>query len=327
MNLELEQIYQSDGKIDIIKVIKIVWNKWLFILVFSCFFSIGSILYALSLDPVYKSEALLAPDTDQSAGMSSLVSSFGGLAGIVGGGNTQGTTDNARLALPVFKSRDFLYQFIEKRNLLIPLLAAESWDVENGTFTINPQRYNEQTNQWIDENGNVTSEVSAYDAYSKILSSLTVTEDRFTRLVKVEMLHPTPQKAKEWLEWVIEDLNEYFREADRKEAEEAIAYLQEKMSKNNLSNLDKMFAALVESQTKTLMMVNSKKGYVYRTLDKAYEPKQRVSPRRTLIVVAISGIGGLITVFLVLIVYFLGYGFSFSVFPPKLSFHKIPDIS
>ena len=66
-----------------------------------------------------------------------------------------------------------------------------------------------------------------------------------------------------------------------------------------------MFAALVESQTKTLMMVNSKKGYVYRTLDKAYQPKQRVSPRRTLIVVAISGIGGLITVLFVLITYFL----------------------
>ena len=327
MNLEIEQIYQSDGNIDIIKVIKIVWSKWLFILVFSCFFSIGSVLYALSLDPVYKSESLLAPDTDQSAGMGSIVSSFGGLAGIVGGGNTQGTTDNARLAIPVFRSRDFLYQFIEKRNLLIPLLAAESWDISNGTFIINPQRFNKETNQWIDENGKVTSEVSSYDAYSKILSALTVTEDRFTGLVKVEMLHPTPQKAKEWLEWVIEDLNEYFREADRKEAEEAIAYLQEKMSKNKLSNLDKMFSALVESQTKTLMMVNSKKGYVYRTLDKAYEPKQRVSPRRTLIVVAISGIGGLITVFFVLILYFLGYGFSFSVFPPKLSFHKIPDIN
>lgn len=327
MNLELEQIYQSDGNIDIIKVIKIVWSKWLFILVFSFFFSIGSILYALSLDPVYKSEALLAPDTDQSAGMSSLVSSFGGLAGIVGAGTTQGNTDNSRLALPVFESRDFLYQFIEKRNLLVPLLAAESWDIENGTFTINPLRYNKETNQWIDEDGNVTSEANLYDAYSKIRSALTVTEDRFTRLVTVEMEHPTPQKAKEWLEWVIEDLNEYFREADSKEAEEAIAYVQEKMSKNTLSNLDKMFSALVESQTKTLMMVNSKKGYVYRTLDRAYEPKQRVSPRRTLIVVAISGIGGLITVLFVLILYFLGYGFSFSVFPPKLSFHKIPDIN
>ena len=52
MNLELEQIYQSDGNIDIVKVIKIVWSKWLFIVVFSFFFSMGSIFYALSLDPV-----------------------------------------------------------------------------------------------------------------------------------------------------------------------------------------------------------------------------------------------------------------------------------
>ena len=168
--MELEQIYQSDGNIDIVKVIKIVWSKWLFILVFSFFFSIGSILYALSLDPVYKSEALLAPDTKQSAGMSSLVSSFGGLAGIMGGGTTQGTTDNARLALPVFTSRDFLSQFIEKRNLLIPILAAENWNVENGTFTINPQRYNKETNQWIDENGNVITSREEYDAYLERIS-------------------------------------------------------------------------------------------------------------------------------------------------------------
>ena len=327
MNLELEQIYQSDGNIDITKVIKIVWSKWLFILVFSCFFSIGSILYALSLDPVYKSEALLAPDTQQPAGMGSLVSSLGGITGIMGAGLTQNTSDNARLAIPVFKSRDFLYKFIEERDLLVPLMASESWNISNGTFTINPQRYNKETNQWIDEDGNLTSEADPFDAYSKISSALTVSEDRFTGLVTVAMEHPTPQKAKEWLDWIIEDINEYFREGDRKEAEEAISYLQEQMNKNMLSNLEKVFSSLIEVQTKTLMMVNSKKGYVYRTLDRAYEPKQRVSPRRTLIVVAISGIGGLITVFFVLILYFLGYGFSFSVFPPKLSFHKIPDIN
>ena len=40
-----------------------------------------------------------------------------------------------------------------------------------------------------------------------------------------------------------------------------------------------------------------------------------------------AGIGGLITVLFVLITYFLGYGFSFSLLPPRLSFHKIPDIS
>ena len=101
--------------------------------------------------------------------------------------------------------------------------------------------------RWFDADGNVITDVIDYVAYVKILSALTVTEDRFTRLVKVEMLHPTPQKAKEWLEWIIEDLNEYFREADRKEAEEAIAYLQEKMGKNNLSNLDKMFANSVSA--------------------------------------------------------------------------------
>ena len=97
----------------------------------------------------------------------------------------------------------------------------------------------------------------------------------------------------------------------------------QQIESNSVVSLDNMFAVLVEQQTKKLMLANSKKGYVYKVLDAPYEPKMRISPRRTLIVIGLSIVGGLISFIYVFVTYFLGYRFRIKLIPPGIRIVRI----
>src|SRR5690606_24613901 len=113
-------------------------------------FAVASVFYALSLPNIYKSEALLAPASEQKgAGLSGQLGGLAALAGVSLGSGAG--VDKTALALEVIKSRDFLGRFIENRIQLHDLMAAESWDLSSNTIRYDEEVYNQQSQQWIAE--------------------------------------------------------------------------------------------------------------------------------------------------------------------------------
>ncbi|TOL87087.1 LPS O-antigen length regulator, partial [Vibrio parahaemolyticus] len=122
---------QSIGDdIDLRELFKAIWKgKWI-IIVSTLVFGVGSVLFALSLPNVYKSNALLSPtESANGGGLSKMAGQLGGLAALAGVNLGSGESSQTDLAVQVMNSRQFVDEFIDKHNLLVPLMAAKGWDM------------------------------------------------------------------------------------------------------------------------------------------------------------------------------------------------------
>ena len=68
--------------------------------------------------------------------------------------------------------------------------------------------------------------------------------------------------------------------------------------------METVFYQLIEEQTKNMMLTMVKKEYVFKTIDPAQVPDTKARPKRALIVVLGTMLGGVLSLFIVLIRYF-----------------------
>ena len=130
---------------------------------------------------------------------------------------------------------------------------------------------------------------------------LSVTEDRLTGFVSVSIEHLSPLIAYEWVTWLVDDLNREMLLEATVEAQQSIDYLTNQLENTQVVALEQVFYALIEEQTKTLMLANSRAEYLFKTIDPAIAPEIKSGPSRTLIFTLGTLLGGMLGVLWVLI--------------------------
>ena len=291
----------ADDEIDLRELFTVLWRGKLLIVGVTLLFAIGAVVYALSLTNVYRSEALLAP-----AGESGGASKLGGLSGLAGmagialpGG---GGADKTALGLEVLKSRAFLGDFIEEHELLVPLMAAKGWNAQTGELLIDADVYDVVNQTWLrDPNPPRQSKPSAQEAYEEFQKVLAVAKDKKTEFVSVSVEHVSPIVAQQWVTWLVQDVNNVLREQEVSEAERAITYLKGQVANTSLTDLQAMFFELIQSQTETIMLAKVREEYLFKVIDPAIVPEQKYGPKRALICVLGTLLGGMLAILLVLI--------------------------
>jgi uncharacterized protein involved in exopolysaccharide biosynthesis len=296
----------SEDEIDLAELWRAIWSGKLLIIVISFLFAVSSIVFALSKPDVYKASILLSPaSSDSAGGMGALAGQFGGLASLAGISLGGGGTDKTALALEIIKSRAFLETFIIKHNLLIPLMASEKWDRINDKLIVDDEIYDATNNKWIREVSFPKAVVpSPWEAYQKLLRLISVSQDQITSLVTIDIEFYSPKVAKTWLEWLVADVNDFMREQDEEEAQSSIDYLTKQLAKTEVSAMETVFYQLIEEQTKNMMLTKVSAEYVLKTIDPAQVPEKKAGPKRALIVVLGTMLGGILSVLVVLIRYF-----------------------
>tara|TARA_R110000744_G_scaffold22045_8_gene56640 strand:- start:479 stop:1576 length:1098 start_codon:yes stop_codon:yes gene_type:complete len=306
-----QQHLPVDEEVDLAELWHAIWSGKLLIIIISAVFAISSVLYAINQPNIYKATTLLAPASEQggAGGLAKMAGQFGGLASLAGINLGGGGTDKTGLALEVLKSRVFLESFINKHQLLVPLMAAKSWDVNSNTLIINDEIYNETTNTWLREvKAPKKPEPSTWQAYKKFKNIFTISEDKDTGMFTLAIEHYSPEIAIQWLLWLVSDINEVMREQDKAEAQRSIDYLTKKLKETQLADMQTVFYQLIEQQTKTIMLAEVSLEYVLKTIDPANAPEEKAKPKRALIVVLGTMLGGILSVLIVLIRYFTRKG-------------------
>ena len=69
------------------------------------------------------------------------------------------------------------------------------------------------------------------------------------------------------------------------DAGQRIAYLQDQLDKTSLTEMQRVFYALIEEQTKRLMLADTRKDYAFAIIDPSVVPMEPSAPNRSLIVV------------------------------------------
>jgi len=255
-------------------------------------FAISSVIFAVQLPNLYRSEATLIASSDSSSNMSSLAGSLGGLASLAGV-NLSGTTgnDNGLLAQEMLKSRVFLTDFVEKYNLLVPLIAADGVN-ESGTLHINPSLYDENTKKWVrDVVAPKPIIPSSEDIYGRFKNILTVTKNGKTGIVNISLEFFKPDIAQLWLSLLIDEINLVIKEKDMLEATNSIKYLNKVIETTTNSAMKLTFYQIIEEQTKTLLLTKIRDEYVFKSIDPANLPENKSAPKRALICIVTTIVG------------------------------------
>ena len=246
-----------------------------------------AIIVALMMPNVYRAEALLAPSQQERAGgLSALAAQYGGLASLAGLSLPQGSLDKTEIALAVLRSRQFIGSFIDRHDLLVPLMAAVAWDRESGDLLIDQSLYDTQVERWVRDvsppRQTIPSSQEAYKAFSDLLLAEL---DNKTGLVIIGVEHLSPSVAKQWVDWLVDDINAAVMRQDVQKAEQAIQYLKQQIELTSLAELKNVFFHLIEEQMKTVMLAKASPEYMFRTLDPAIAPELKAKPKRAVIAV------------------------------------------
>lgn len=297
-----------EGEIDVRDIFQaMLWGKaWIAGITIAA--AIASVIYALSLKNVYRAEATVIPASagqEAQGRLGGLVSQLGGIAGLSGIMGAYQWGDKTLVTMEILKSRAFFEKFSKKRDILPKLLAAKQWDPKTRALTLDNDIYDSTRGAWLIPPKFPNMEVpSLQESHDVFLSILSVSQEKSTGLVRITIEHISPDVAKQWVEWLIKDLNEDARQLDIIEAQNSIEFLKEEIEETVLSDLRVGLFSLMQSQVEKIMFARVTPEYVFKVIDPPYTPEIKVKPKRAYICIITTIVGSFIGSLGVLIYYF-----------------------
>ncbi|MEF1308615.1 Wzz/FepE/Etk N-terminal domain-containing protein [Vibrio mytili] len=294
----------ADDEIDLRELFAAIWKgKWI-IIATTFVFAVSSVLYALSLPNIYKADALLAPaESSGGGGLSKMAGQLGGLAALAGVNLGGGESSQTDLAVQVMNSRQFVDAFINKHDLLVPVMAAKDWDLTSNQLILDEEIYDPSSGEWLREpdglRGATPTAQEAFEVFKKDI--LSVNSDTETGLYTVSVKHYSPYVAQQWVNWLIEDINKVMRERTIAESSQNLEYLNTQLQKTAVADMQSTFYSLIEEQTKSLMLAEVQEEFVFKIVDPAVVPEIKDGPKRALICVLGTLLGGMLGVAFVLV--------------------------
>ncbi|WP_405420724.1 Wzz/FepE/Etk N-terminal domain-containing protein [Marinobacter flavimaris] len=299
-----ETRYHADDEIDLREIFVTLWRgKWIIIL-FTIVLGASGVAYALYKPNIYQASALLAPAQNEGGGrIGGQLSGLASLAGVnLGSG---GGANKTVIAKETLQSRAFLTDFIHRHELAVPLIATKAWDMANERWVINRGIYNPETSEWQKDDTGQSQEPTDWDLVKAFRELLSVNDNKDTGMVTVSIKSLSPVAAKDWVEKLVQDINEHMRTQDVQEAQASIAYLEDKLQQTNIAGMQQVFYQLIETETRTVMLANAQREYVFKTVDPAVVPQEKSEPKRGMIAVVATMLGGMLGVFTVFVIVFI----------------------
>ena len=292
-----------DDEIDLRELFYVLLEgKWI-IVSLTAFVSIIGVIYSLLLPNIYESKAMLVP-VNSSSGISGALGSYSGLAGLAGINLPSGGDEgNSAKAIQKISSLSFFENNILTNIHLPDLMAVKSWNSKTNTLTFDDSIYDTNSNTWIRDYSYPQQQIpSAQESFEVFKTAhLSLSEDKKSGFITLAIKHQSPFIAKQWVELVINEVNAFYRQKDKSESEKAVSYLNQQISITGLSEIKQVIAQLLQEETKKLTLIEANQYYVFDYIDPPAVMEKKLSPKRAVICIIIAIIGGMLSIFLVLI--------------------------
>ena len=291
-------------EIDLREFFSVLWAGRIKIIVISAVFAVASVLYALSVPNQYKATVLLSPAQSSGDGLSGALGQLGGLASLAGVSIGGGESSEAQVAQEIMKSWSFIEGFIVSNDLAVEVYAAEGWSSKK--LQINSDLYDEDGSRWLLQNDK-TGELgppSSWALFERFLGMLSVSEDKKSGLVSVSIEYYSPEIAKHWLDLYVASINGHMQERKMAEVTRNITYLEAQIKKTNIAEMQEVFYTIVEEQMKSKMLAEASPDYAFVPVSPSMVPHQKSQPKRALICVLGTLLGGMLSVLWVLVLHY-----------------------
>ena len=305
MQNEVQNESQYDDEIDLRELFGVLWAGKIKIIAITAVFAVASVIYALSVPNQYKATALLAPAQSNDGGLSGALGQLGGLASLAGVSLGGGESGEAQIAQEIMKSWSYIEGFITDNNIAVEVYAAEGWSKGSNTLEIDNDAYDVVTNEWLveDESGAIGAP-SSWQLFESFSERLSVSEDKKSGLVSLSIEYYSPQIAKQWVDMYIESINRFMQQRQIDKVTRNINYLQEQIEKTAIAEMQEVFYTIIEEQTKNKMLAEASPDYVFVAVGPSMVPELKSQPKRALICILGTLLGGMLSVLLVLIMHY-----------------------
>lgn len=301
MQNEREVLASHDDEIDLRELFSVLWAGKKVIVAITGLFAAAAVVYALSIANEYKASIVIAPAQQEGGGLSGALGQLGGLASLAGVSLGGGGGSEAAVAQEIMQSWGFVEQFIVNNELEVEVFAAEGWNKTSNVLTIDSDLYDKDSNKWlIDEDGQLRAPISweLYEAFSKRLS---VSEDKKSGLTSVSIEYFSPIVAKNWVDLYVAAINEHMRQRKLSQVNSNIEYLQAQIEKTSIAEMREVFYQIIEEQVKNKMLAEASPEYAFVTVSPSMVPEEKSKPKRALICILGTLLGGMLSVLYVLV--------------------------
>jgi LPS O-antigen subunit length determinant protein (WzzB/FepE family) len=227
---------------------------------------------------------------------------LGGLASLAGVSIGGGESSESQIAQEIMKSWSFVETFIADNKLAVEVYAAEGWSKDSNELHINQDAYDHENNQWLteDSDGNIAPPTS-WELFKTFSGMLSVSEDKKSGLVSVSIEYYSPQVAKEWLDRYVSAINEHMQSRQVAKVSNNIDYLEAQIDKTSIAEMREVFYTIIEEQTKNKMVAEASPDYAFVAVSPSMVPEEKSQPKRALICILGTLLGGILSVLLVLV--------------------------
>ena len=292
---DLQDTY--DDEIDFREIYSTLWLNKKFILILTGVFAVLTAIYSLSLANLYRSQALLVP-TSLNSNNTSQYSALASVAGV----NLGDSSPDVTLAIAFINSKKIINQLIKHESFLPDLMAAKRWHIKSNSIIYDDDLYDKKNKKWVREVDfpfqQVPSEQEAFELFSK---QINIYEDKNNNLVTLSVEHISPSVAQQWAEWIIDEANRMVANLRIEEAESSINYLNEQINLTPYAELRTMFFNLIQQNTQNMMLAKVSKQYALTRIDPPLIPEIKSSPKRALICILGSLLGGMLSILTILV--------------------------
>ena len=297
---------QYDDEIDLRELFGVLWGNKIKIIGITAVFSVVSVIYALSVPNQYKASALLAPAQQQSGGLSGALGQLGGLASLAGVSIGGGESSEAQVAQEIMKSWSFIEGFIADNDLAVEVYAAEGWSRESNQLKFDNDVYAVKTKTWLVKNDNIgrLGPPTSWQLFEKFSEMLAVSEDKKSGLISISIEYYSPQIAKQWLDLYISSINKHMQARQVVKVSNNIEYLEAQIEKTSITEMQEVFYTIIEEQIKSQMLAEASPDYAFVAVSPSMVPEEKSQPKRALICILGTLLGGILSVLTVLLLHF-----------------------
>ncbi len=281
--MDAENSKPLDTTFDLKELFDIFWKNKIKIISSSIILSFLITLGSYFFPNQYTSSAILAPSKGTSD-LSQLAGQYSGIANLVGLELGGSDIDDVFQGMEIIKSLDFFEKIISKNDLFFKLFAVNGWNSKDNSLKVNRDFYIPESNKWV-YSGNFSFEgkPSLQSSHRKFMKKFSISRDKVTGIIYIFFEHYSPYVAKELLENVIYEINEYKRVIDREAAEKTIEFLEKELEKTKILNVKIGINSLIQRKIEEIALTNVSPEYFLKVISKPRVPELKSMPKRGII--------------------------------------------
>ena len=303
MQNEIQAPQPYDDEIDLRELFSVLWAGMKLKVAVTAVFAVVSVIYALSLPNQYKASAVVSPADSGGSSLGSMAGQLGGLASLAGINIGSGESNETQEAMEIMQSWGFMEEFIQTHDLQVPVYAAIGWDKGSNNLKLDNDLYDVASKRWlIEDDKSVENRApSSWELYEAFNERVAVSQDKKSGLINISVEYYSPQIAKQWVDLFISTINEYMRARKLEQVNRNIEYLTIQIEKTAIADMREVFYQLIEEQTKSKMLAEASPEYAFVTVSRAMVPEEKSQPKRALVCILGTLLGGMLSVLWVLV--------------------------